>query len=196
MNINGFENLKDLSQTIEDNTQGEMSTHLGNNVNTPIDNGLGMYNNAVNELFTYGDYKVSVNESVEYKYDINQINSNIDRIDKVLATQLKNINATTSKSDDVKQNPHIDSVLGIDGDKGEELKTVMSESHKPIELTTEIKIKDKNKFLNVLTSIFKDLPEDELKSLISGISAFVSEYDITGVRELINEVKTKAGNSK
>jgi hypothetical protein len=196
MNINGFEDLKDLSLGIEDNTQGEMSTHLGNNVNAPIDDGIGMYNRAVNDLYTYGDHQVSMNESVDRTYDINQINSNIGMIDKLLTSQLKKINEADSMSNSVDTIPHINSALGLDDVSGDELKSAMDGSRKVPQLATEITIKDKSKFLTVLKQLFKNLPDDELTNLISGISAFISEYDITGVRELINEVKNKAKYNK
>lgn len=200
MNINGYENLKDLTQGIADNTQGELSTYLGNNVNSPIDDGLGMYNRAVNDLFTYGDHRVSMNEGVEYAYDIKPIYDNLDKITAVLRAQLKRINAREMEANkDFKSDPRIGSALGfIDDENGEfqALKDAMDDAKHPPSLSTDIKIKDKTKFLNVLKQIFKDLPSDQLQHLISSASGFISTFDIESVREFISKIETQAEEGK
>ena len=47
MKPSSFENLKNLSQQISDNTKGVRATHLGNNVRRPIESGIEQFNNAV-----------------------------------------------------------------------------------------------------------------------------------------------------
>lgn len=201
MNINGFEDLKDLSQSIEETTQGEMSTHLGNNVNTPLDDGLGMYNRAVNDLFTYGDHQVSINEGVEYAYDIKPIYDNLNRITAVLRNQLKKINEKeTEVNRDFKPDPRIDASMGFitgkEDDDFSALKSAMVDAKHPPSLSTDIKIKDPTKFLNVLKQIFKDLPSDQLKRLISSASGFISTFDIESVREFISKVESQVEQGK
>jgi len=64
MNLNGFENTRDLSDKIQDITEGEaISNKLGtNNVNDPDDLDISEYNKGV-DFMTYGNYHVQ-NEGI------------------------------------------------------------------------------------------------------------------------------------
>lgn len=64
MNISGFDKTKDLADKIQAQTEGEVvSNSTGtNNVNSPIDDGIEMYNKGV-DFTTYGNHHV-FNESI------------------------------------------------------------------------------------------------------------------------------------
>lgn len=202
MKFSNFENLKDLGQEIEANTQGELATHLGNAVNDPIDDGLGMFNQAVSQMMTYGDHQVSINEGVEYAYDIKPIYDRLDKITAYLRNKLKQINEKEmEKNKDFEPDPRTSSALGFIGaeDKDDEFKALraaMKDAQYPPSLSTDIKFKDKSKFLNVLKGLFKDEDPETLKGLISSASGFISTFDINSVRQFIAKIESEIDKRK
>lgn len=205
MNLNGFENLKDLSKNIENDTQGELCTHLGNSVNSPIDDGLGMFNKAVTVFDTYRDNTVAINESVEYVYDIKPIYDRLDVIESYLSNKLKQVNEKEMQeresapiSDDKSEIAFLkhlsDETDGVE-DFGA-LKAAINDSQRPPSLTTDIRFKDKNKFLSLLKMLFKNEDPKVLDKIISSASGFISTFDINSVREFINKVNEKVHSGK
>lgn len=204
MKLTNFENLKDLTQGISENTQGELSTHLGNNVYSPLDDGLGMYNKAVTRFDTYRDNTVAINEGVEYVYDIKPIYDRIDKVQNYLRSKLKQVNAKELKDqENFEPDPRASSALGfiqgVDGKGGEEfaaLKSAIHDSQFPPSLSTDIKFKDKGKFLAVLKQLFKDEDPKTLEDMISSASGFISTFDIDSVRDFISKVESEVDRGK
>lgn len=203
MKINAYEDLKNITHDISDNTQGELCTYLGNNINSPIEGGLGMYNRAVNDLFTHGDYTIPINEGIEYIYDIKIIYDNIDKIRNAFRNQLKKINGNQSNSN-MKHNdtnqidglpiPSLFKSFNDDEVDFTAIKQAINAGKRTHSLISDIKIKDKTKFLNTLKEMFNELPSDQIQKLISSISGFISTFDIKSVRELLNKLKSEFNN--
>lgn len=204
MKLTNFENLKDLTQGISENTQGELSTHLGNNVYSPLDDGLGMYNKAVTRFDTYRDNTVSMNEAVEYVYDIKPIYDRLDVIKNYLRAKLKQVNEKEKKAEETFKPDHrVDSALGFmrGGEGGDDseyrsIKAVMNDAKFPPPLSTDITFKDKGQFLNILKQLFKNEDSETLQHIISSASGFISTFDIDSVREFIDKIDSEIDRGK
>jgi hypothetical protein len=68
MNFSGFENTRDLANTIQDNTKGNKITNkLGtNDINQPIDDDISSFNRGVDVMTNFGHYHV-VTEATNFK---------------------------------------------------------------------------------------------------------------------------------
>jgi hypothetical protein len=96
MKPSSFENLKNLSQQISDNTKGVRATHLGNNVRRPIESGIEQFNNAVRSIDKFKPRIIAESAGRgDYIYNLESIISFLPLLKQIHQTRMKELNSVT-----------------------------------------------------------------------------------------------------
>lgn len=202
-----FDSLLNLTKSFEP-SDGKQCNEFGSNIYQPVNGGLSDFNKGVSIMSPYGDYNVSINESVEYNYDPELLLEYIKPVEDYLKSKLKQLN-----SDEIKRNKSykndkdygsaIGFMQGSDGepdeDEQEAIKMLNSASHEaqyPPMLSNNIEFESKHEFLNVLNKLYSNLPSDISSELIKNASAIVSKFSIHSYRDYISKVKSVTDDRK
>lgn len=197
-----FDNLLSLTQSYEP-SNGEKCNQFGNNIYQPMDGGVSDFNKGLATMSLYGDYTVTLTESIEYKYDTKLIFDHLKPIEELFTKKLKEQNkAEMERNKKYKTNVDYGSGIGFmrgaGGDVSDDeanaiklMKYTEHESKYPPVLSSNVQFDSKFDFLTTLKNIFSYLPDDQLDKLISNISGFISEFKIDNYRDLINTIKSE-----
>lgn len=196
MKISSFDKVRELSQQIQTNTTGEPCGVFGNNVNSPIDNGLNEYNKGIG-FMTYGNYKVPVTEAINYSFDVGILKDNLGLLKAFMNKHLKELNSRIrTQPRQLDQRASVISQFAKSMPEFEKIGSQMDyEDANQVDNIVNIDITDQ--FANQLRKIYSTYfgtPKQLEKFVMSAIGV-VAQYNLKTWDEFINKVESlsKAG---
>lgn len=202
-----FDNLLNLTKSFEP-SDGKQCNEFGSNIYQPVNGGLVDFNRGISIMSPYGDYNISINESIEYNYDPELLMEYIEPVEDYLKEKLKQLNTeeiqrNKSYKNDKDYGSAIGFMRGTDGepddDELEAIKMLNSASHEsqyPPMLSNNIEFESKAEFLTILRKLYSNIPSDVSNELLQNASAIVSKYNIHSYKDYINKVKSDSDEFK
>lgn len=190
MKPSSFENLKNLSQQISDNTKGVRATHLGNNVRRPIDSGIEQFNNAVKSIDKFKPRTITESSGRgDYIYNLQAIIPFFPLLKQIHQTRMKELNSVPVKEASKPDYAGLVPASGnpVDGNIG----------------ITDVRIDDKKgaPFLAqfhriVRNTASKDASPTDVDGLMQNLISYIRENEITLEGTLIYKIKSDVDDKK